>query len=98
MAETYTCTDDPRLPNVTGSATNCAYSCNGMRVCVKLFQLNCWYLHRGVYCAYKRGFKIDTEAKVDLFWCSICFYLFFNSLAMQVCTVDPVHLPLTTGG
>ena len=40
MLETYTCTDDPWLPNVTGSATNCANSCNGMRVCVKLFQLN----------------------------------------------------------
>ena len=41
-AETYSCTDDPWLPNVTGSATNCVESCNGMRVCVKLFQLNCW--------------------------------------------------------
>ena len=43
VLETYTCTDDPRLPNVTGSATSCANSCNGMRVCVKLFQLNCWW-------------------------------------------------------
>ena len=37
VLETYTCTDDPWLPNATGSATNCANSCNGMRVCVKLF-------------------------------------------------------------
>ena len=42
VLETYTCTGDPWLPNVTGSATNCANSCNGVRVCVKLFQLNCW--------------------------------------------------------
>ena len=39
---TYTCTDDPWLLNVTDSAINCANSCNGMRVYVKLFQLNWW--------------------------------------------------------
>ena len=36
VLETYTCTDDPWIPNVTGSATNCANSCNGMRVCVNV--------------------------------------------------------------
>ena len=42
VLETYTCTDGLWLPDVKGSATNCANSCNGMCVCVKLFQLNCW--------------------------------------------------------
>ena len=41
--ERSACTDEPWLPNVTGSATNCANSCNGMRMCVKSFQLNCWF-------------------------------------------------------
>ena len=38
VLEIYKCTDDPWLPNVTGSVTNCTNSCNGMCVCVKLFQ------------------------------------------------------------
>ena len=39
---TYTCTDECQVCLLTVSATKFVNSCNGMRVCVTLLQLNCY--------------------------------------------------------